>query len=69
MCAGVLRRIHLWLQRAVLDAPQLAEVVPTLRQAATLYGEGKYEECLSQVMAVGRKLEESRAAHPTLSPL
>ncbi|MFF7199723.1 hypothetical protein [Streptomyces sp. NPDC008141] len=65
----MLRRIHLWLQRAVLDVPQLAEVVPTLRQAARLYGEGQYEECLSQVMAVGRKLEESRAAQPTLPPL
>lgn len=69
MCAGMLRRIQLWLKRAVLDVPELAEVVPTLRESVRLYQAGKYEACLSQVMAVGRTLEAARTARPNLPPL
>ncbi|WP_406724917.1 hypothetical protein WJ438_10000 [Streptomyces sp. GD-15H] len=65
----MLRRIHLWLKRAVLEVPELAEVVPTLRQSVRLYQAGQYEACLTQVMAVGRALEESRVRHPALPPL
>jgi hypothetical protein len=65
----MLRRIHLWLKRAVLDVPELAQAVPTLRESVRLYQHGQYEACLSQVMSVGRTLEASRTAYPGLPPL
>lgn len=69
MCQGMLRRIHLWLKRAVLEVPELAQAVPALRESVRLYQNERYEACLSQVMAVGRSLEAARAAHPALPPL
>ncbi|GHH80990.1 hypothetical protein GCM10018793_37460 [Streptomyces sulfonofaciens] len=68
-CAGLLRRLHRWLRRAVVDVPELADVVPVLQQSVRLYRAGQYEACLAQAMAAGRKLEASRAAHPALPPL
>ncbi|MGW0844569.1 hypothetical protein ACWD26_31425 [Streptomyces sp. NPDC002787] len=69
MCAGMLRRLQVWLKRAVLDVPELADVVPTLKQAVWLYQAGHYEECLAQATTVGRTLETFRADHPALPPL
>lgn len=67
--AALLQHTYRWLDEAVVDVPQLADVVPAMVAAVQMYQAGQYSPCLNQITAVVGSLQQARGAFPALPPL
>jgi len=67
--AAALQRCYKWLERAIIVAPQLVNLMPPMLTAVQLYETEQYEACLAQTAAVMQVMTQLQVSIPMLPQL